>query len=425
MAFLYACLNSTSVIDRRRHLFLQQVRNRGGALTTARRRDVVLMKMTSEVGRETVPSRAWRDAVAAAMEDHVQSGRNICIGDGPKELLVPFLDAVDVHVHAESLIDVAFVATTSSNVKLLSDRHLPTDLAVNFKQSIDVYIAPVTTVDAGLNVALPTNAPAAEAAAVQLAHRCVFLINEAQLPHDYNNKQNNHNHNTEDRDEEISVLRVELAPFQPLAVVRSLSRDTALRALGVDRISLVDGYDEAYDSSSPILADVHLRQGAPLVAIHDELRRHATILGVALHPASRSTILLVAAEEEDGHGTPYEITPGQDGLALMPDDRRRAAISFGELDQAMRTLSGWRIQQGSNKVNALVTRFVFSDVLVANTFIRLTHELSLSARHYPEIRQGFTNVRICLSNYDAGGITHLDLQFARQLSLLHRSMTQI
>lgn len=384
------------------------------------------MGMTSEARKGTVPTKAWRDAVAAVMEDHVQSGRNICIGDGPRELLLPLLDAIDIHVHAESLVDVAFVATTSINAKLLSDRHLPTDLTVNFKQSIDVYIAPVTMVDAALNVVLPTDAPAAEAAAVYLAQQCIFLIYESDLPRDYNNDKRKNINKVEDEDEneEISTLRIELAPFQPLATVRALSRDSALRALGVDHISLKKGYQEAYDSSSPILADIQLRRGASLLAIHDELRRHATILGIALHPASRSTTLLVAAEEENGRGTPFEITPAQDGLALMPDDRRRAAVSRGELDQVMRTLPGWRIQQGSNKVDALVNRFVFSNVLLANAFIRVIHELARNARHYPEVRQGFTNVRVCLCSFDAGGVTHLDIQFARQLSRTHLSMTQ-
>lgn len=350
--------------------------------------------MNNEDDLSKTRSQAWRDAIRATIEDYIKSSRNICIGDGPQELLIPILDAIDVHVHAQSLIDVAFMATTTTNNRLLKERDLPMDFTVNFKRTIDVYVTPVTKVDNDLNVALHSEMPAVEAVAISLADCCVFLVDEE----DFRGCANG-----------LPSICVQFAPFLPDVSARMLQGDAALKAAGVQAITVRD--------DDPTIADVFLRPGTVAGVVYDELRRHAGIVGVALCTPSQKNTILVAARS----GSPFDISPAQTTLARFPSDRRRAAVSDIRKAEALNSLPGWRLLRG--QVDSLAASLVFPNVVLANAFVRVIHNLARSTNHHPEIRQNFSTVRICLSSYDAGGITELDILMAQELSRTHQRLS--
>lgn len=70
---------------------------------------------------------AQKNAVAIWRDDHIKTGRNIYIGDGPSHLLLPMLETLDVHLYEHPVLDFAFVTTRQLNARLLRNVPLPAD----------------------------------------------------------------------------------------------------------------------------------------------------------------------------------------------------------------------------------------------------------------------------------------------------------
>lgn len=350
---------------------------------------------------ESQKDRAYRNAIRALIDDHIKSSRNICIGDARPDLLLPLLDAIDVHAHATTLSDVAFIATTPENQQLLNERKLPADLSVNFKPGIDLFVAPTAVVDSELNVVLESKLPAMDIAAASLAKECVFVIHEDDM------------HNC------CSSFPIQLNSFLPSAAARSLQDDESLRSLGVSSVSLRPGSSNSgnVNGTTVAIADVQLEKDALASVIRDELKRFDTVSGIGLLKASEKNTIIVAQSS----GEPVDMTAVQSTLGSKSKDMKKAAVSESRCAGAVSALKGWRLIDGS--VKSIAASLKFSDVVRADTFVRSVHELARVSNHHPEIRQNFSQVRICLSTYEAGGVSELDILFAKQLSKIHDVMT--
>lgn len=340
---------------------------------------------------------AWKNAVAATIEDHIRTGRNICIGDGDTKLLIEMLDTIDVHLQTNNVLDIAFTATTPPNMRLLHNRELPTDLSVNYRANIDIYIAPVLAADPDYNVVLDGDDPAADCTAAHLAERAIFLIHEDAL--EATEKSG------------ISTFPITLSSFLPKTVINQHLLTPSLISAGVDHIVLrkADG----------VVADVKLAPGAAIALIRDELRSMPFVQSVGLFAVSPNTTLIVAPRA----GPAFDMTPPQTALSLMTDDGRHKPVDQARSAQAIDELPGWRILDGT--FPALAVQFRFPDAGRAGTFVRHVQRTSQIARHYPEIRQNYSTVRICLSSPEACGITELDIMFARELTRVYKNLRAV
>lgn len=344
------------------------------------------------------------------VDDHIVSGRNICIGDAPPDLLLPLIDAIDVHVHATSLIDVAFCATTPANQKMLEERGIPSNLNVNFNPGIDLYIAPTTAVDQNLHTVINSEHPSVDSTAAYLASKCVFITQEEYL------------HTS------IPSFPIELNRVLRDATIRELQGDRILQSIGVSSISLrpqsaylkEKAENAGVDSAQQIiLADVYLELGSSIDVIQNELKRHDSIIATGLHTASEKTVVVVAQP----NGDPIDMTPIHSTLSKSNSHAlRKAAAPDDRCEHALNDLPGWKLTSGI--VKSLTGALKFPDVLRADAFVRAVHELARASNHHPEIRQNFNQIRICLATYEAGGVTELDILFAKQLSKLHVLMNQ-
>lgn len=360
--------------------------------------------------------RAWRDAIRAVIDEHLDSGRNVCIGDGNPSLLMPLLDAIDVHVHASSKLDMAFVATTPQNSKLLAERKLSSDLSVNYKKSIDVYIAPAASVDSQLNVVLDSTYPASDANAASYAKKCVFISPRVPILEPEGDDEN------DVTKELITKFPIQIDPFLPECTTKSMQEDETLQALGISSIKL---RPQSSADSSCVIADVELTiQGTQNLATQnisvlvEELKRHPAVLGVGLFAAGIKSTVVFAATGSD----PVDITPVPATLSTRAKELSKAAVGDARRDQAISETKPWRVLKGP--VSSIGGTFSFQRVAFADAFVRSVHHLARASNHHPEIRQNYTQVKICLSTYDAGGVTELDLLFAKELTRVYRVMSK-
>lgn len=341
---------------------------------------------------------AWKNAVVAMMDDYIKTGRNICIGDGPTDLLLPFLDTLDIHLQTSPVMDLAFVATTPANNRLLRNRELPSDLSLNYSNTIDVYVAPATQVDSDLNVVLHADDdPASDGAAAHLAKRAVFLVREEAV--------------IEGKQHGIRSIPIKISPFLPAAAVQHALLSPVLRSLGVHDVT------RRRDSTCSDILDVHLISGAAPALVRDELMRLPVVQSVALHPASPSTAFVVAPLR----GPPYDMTSRQRGMRMLSRKDRTTAAKEETVAAALDKLPGWRLVTGV--VPALATQMRFKDVACADVFVRYVQNLSNVTKHHPEIRQTLSNVRICLTTFEAKGVTQLDILFARDLAQMYKRLS--
>jgi 4a-hydroxytetrahydrobiopterin dehydratase len=88
-----------------------------------------------------------------------------------------------------------------------------------------------------------------------------------------------------------------------------------------------------------------------------------------------------------------------------------AILSGAELEQAVRTLSGWTLEQGE-----LVQQWTFRDFPAAIHFVNQVAPLAEEAGHHPDIDIRYNRVRLALVSHDAGGITERDISMAKRIS---------
>ena len=75
-------------------------------------------------------------------------------------------------------------------------------------------------------------------------------------------------------------------------------------------------------------------------------------------------------------------------------------LSGTELEHAIHTLSGWRLENGE-----LVQEWTFADFPRAIQFVNQVAPLAEAAGHHPDIDIRYNRVRLALVSHDAGGIT--------------------
>jgi len=87
---------------------------------------------------------------------------------------------------------------------------------------------------------------------------------------------------------------------------------------------------------------------------------------------------------------------------------RPTALSPEQIERALRELPGWTLRDG-----ALRRSLRFDDFVAAFAFMTAMALWSSALDHHPDWRNVYAQLEIALSTHDAGGITELDLQWAR------------
>lgn len=85
-------------------------------------------------------------------------------------------------------------------------------------------------------------------------------------------------------------------------------------------------------------------------------------------------------------------------------------LSPQELDDALKTLKGWKYDGGE-----LVREWMFPGFPEAIAFVQTVAEWAEAANHHPDIDIRYNKVRLGLVTHDAGGITQKDVDLARQI----------
>ena len=100
----------------------------------------------------------------------------------------------------------------------------------------------------------------------------------------------------------------------------------------------------------------------------------------------------------------------------MDDEERAAAepLPLSEVDRILdRELSGWRREDRG--IRKRYRRAKFPEAI---QFVVRLGELAEAANHHPDIDIRWRNVIVYLTTHEAGGVTALDLDLARQIDAL-------
>jgi 4a-hydroxytetrahydrobiopterin dehydratase len=88
-------------------------------------------------------------------------------------------------------------------------------------------------------------------------------------------------------------------------------------------------------------------------------------------------------------------------------------LSGTELEQAIHTLPGWKLETGE-----LVQERTFANFPLAIQFVNQVAPLAEAAGHHPDIDIRYNRVRLALISHDAGGITERDISMAKRISAI-------
>lgn len=90
-------------------------------------------------------------------------------------------------------------------------------------------------------------------------------------------------------------------------------------------------------------------------------------------------------------------------------------LSTAELNAALASLEGWSVVEGK-----LHRQFQFESFVGAFGFMSSLALVAEAMGHHPEWCNVYNRVTIDLTTHDAGGITNLDVELARQANALAR-----
>ena len=93
----------------------------------------------------------------------------------------------------------------------------------------------------------------------------------------------------------------------------------------------------------------------------------------------------------------------------------RKRLSAEARNEALTTLSGWRLVEGRE---AIAKRFVFRDFSEAFGWMTRVALLAEKMDHHPEWSNVYRTVEVTLATHDAGGLTELDVKLARAMDAL-------
>jgi len=95
----------------------------------------------------------------------------------------------------------------------------------------------------------------------------------------------------------------------------------------------------------------------------------------------------------------------------MPDEVYK--FSEEEIAKNLKGLEGWAYSE-----NAIRKEFVFESFIQAFGFMSSVALIAEKMNHHPEWSNVYNKVVVQLATHDAGGITSLDVSFARKVDLL-------
>jgi 4a-hydroxytetrahydrobiopterin dehydratase len=80
-----------------------------------------------------------------------------------------------------------------------------------------------------------------------------------------------------------------------------------------------------------------------------------------------------------------------------------------QIEDAMGSLPGW-----SREGDELRKQYSFSDFRAAMRFVNAVAELAEATQHHPDITINYNRVSLALTTHDAGGLSPLDVDLAKQ-----------
>ncbi|MEE3165340.1 MAG: 4a-hydroxytetrahydrobiopterin dehydratase [Pseudomonadota bacterium] len=81
--------------------------------------------------------------------------------------------------------------------------------------------------------------------------------------------------------------------------------------------------------------------------------------------------------------------------------------------EALRTLRGWKKSRGKN---AIEKDFIFKDFKSAFSWMTKIALVAEKMNHHPEWFNVYNKVEVTLSTHDAGGVTELDIEMAKEMN---------
>lgn len=91
-------------------------------------------------------------------------------------------------------------------------------------------------------------------------------------------------------------------------------------------------------------------------------------------------------------------------ITKLPTKRRQ---------EALRTLKGWKKSRGKN---AIEKDFIFKDFKSAFSWMTKIALVAEKMNHHPEWFNVYNKVEVTLSTHDAGGVTELDIEMAKEMN---------
>ena len=86
------------------------------------------------------------------------------------------------------------------------------------------------------------------------------------------------------------------------------------------------------------------------------------------------------------------------------------ALNAAEIEQVLKTHTGWKVQGGK-----LLREWTFTDFVEAMKFVNKVAGVAEAAGHHPDIDIRYNRVLLGLVSHDAGGITKRDVAMAENI----------
>ena len=88
-------------------------------------------------------------------------------------------------------------------------------------------------------------------------------------------------------------------------------------------------------------------------------------------------------------------------------------LSKTEVSKKLKKLSGWKLVKDRNAITKI---FKFKDFTEAFAWMTSMALYAEKKGHHPEWFNVYSTIEVILSTHDAGGITNLDLDMAREMN---------
>ena len=88
-------------------------------------------------------------------------------------------------------------------------------------------------------------------------------------------------------------------------------------------------------------------------------------------------------------------------------------LSKIEVTNKLKKLSGWKLVKGRNAITKIIK---FKDFIEAFGWMTSMALYAEKKDHHPEWFNVYSTVEVTLSTHDAGGVTNLDLDMAREMN---------